>query len=261
MAKRGDFADKDNVAMIQETFAVQSAEQSGEMVDGMIVAAANLLMISALLSLKTHMSMKRESDETELIMMTCFVLGLTLPFLDFIMSVGPRSMVGWIGKMAMLPKEDPTSMNVWNNFGDSDWHALYLVYTVTESLFLWTNIMALGLQGVGFLLLSSVAPTRAGMIWQPKLTILCRVMGGLMLLGFACGMLQEVSPMFGIGYFFIGRLLAGRLLVCVFLVLLGIGFGKVDSLGMQQKLFGEPTGPPPASAEGEQPAAAAESPV
>ena len=215
-----------------------------------------VLIISALLSLKTQMSIKRESDETELIMMTCFILGMVLPFLDFIMSVGPRSVVGWIGQMALLPPEDSTPLNVWNNFKDADWHALYLVYTVTESLFLWTNIMAQGLQGVGFLLLSTIGPTRAGKIWQPKLTLLCQIIGGCLLFGFLCGMLQEISPAFGIGYYFMQLFV--QILLCVFLYFLGAGFGEVDSLGMQQNLFGEPAAPP---SEQQQPAAATESPV
>lgn len=58
---------------------MQSGEQAGEMFDGMVIAGADLLLIAALLSLKTHMAMKRSSDETELIMMTCFVRTLKLP--------------------------------------------------------------------------------------------------------------------------------------------------------------------------------------
>jgi len=41
MSKMGDFGAEDNVAYIKEAFATQAAEQSGEMVDGMIFAAAN----------------------------------------------------------------------------------------------------------------------------------------------------------------------------------------------------------------------------
>jgi hypothetical protein len=76
---RRSFKDENNIALIQEILLVQSGEQAGEMFDGMVIAGADLLLIAALLSLKTHMAMKRSSDETELIMMTCFVRTLKLP--------------------------------------------------------------------------------------------------------------------------------------------------------------------------------------
>ena len=44
-------------------------------------------------------------------------------------------------------------------------------------------------------------------------------------------------------------MLCAGILVPVFLFMLGKGLGKVDSLGMQQGLFKEPEGAPPAEAE------------
>ena len=59
------------------------------------------------------------------------------------------------------------------------------------------------------------------------------------------GMMQEISPIFGIGYYLM-QFLGSQIGVMVFLVLLGQGMGKVDSLGMQQGLFAAEA-PPPAS--------------
>jgi hypothetical protein len=129
------------------------------------------------------------SPDLSLLIAHTQIIGLTLPFVDFLLSAGPRSVVGWIAGMAQvsrypersrctvpnlylsvearcpfhetliavaptqLPADDTSApLNVWNDFSDSDWRSLYLIYTVTESLFLWTNIMAMGLQGVRDLL-------------------------------------------------------------------------------------------------------------
>ena len=78
--------------------------------------------------------------------MTCFALGMTLPFVDFLFSVGPRYTVGEIARIAHIADSDIAEENVWNNFGDDQWRSLYLSYTLTESLFQWTNVMALLLQ-------------------------------------------------------------------------------------------------------------------
>ena len=78
--------------------------------------------------------------------MTCFALGMTLPFVDFLFSVGPRYTVGEIARIAHIADSDTAEENVWNNFGDDQWRSLYLSYTLTESLFQWTNVMALLLQ-------------------------------------------------------------------------------------------------------------------
>ena len=78
--------------------------------------------------------------------MTCFALGMTLPFVDFLFSVGPRYTVGEIARIAHIADSDHAEENVWNNFGDDQWRSLYLSYTLTESLFQWTNVMALLLQ-------------------------------------------------------------------------------------------------------------------
>jgi len=66
---------------------------------------AAVLAIAALLSLKTQMSIKRDSDELELLMMTAFVIGFTIPMLQFCMQAGPRSIVGWIGADAVATWE------------------------------------------------------------------------------------------------------------------------------------------------------------
>ena len=132
--------------------------------------------------------MPATSPDLSLLIAHTQIIGLTLPFVDFLLSAGPRSVVGWIAGMAQvsrypersrctvpndlsvearcpfhetliavaptqLPADDTSApLNVWNDFSDSDWRSLYLIYTVTESLFLWTNIMAMGLQGVRDLL-------------------------------------------------------------------------------------------------------------
>ncbi len=97
--------------MIQEIFKRDEAIQGWEMVDSVISAAAGLLTIATFLCLKTNMSLKRSSDETELVMMCCLILGFLLPFLDALLAAGPRSVVGWIGSMAQTPADD-TMLNV-----------------------------------------------------------------------------------------------------------------------------------------------------
>ena len=99
-----------------------------------------------------------------------------------------------------------------NNFKEADWHALFLVYNVTESLFLWLNIFSQALVGSGFILLSQIGAARAAGIWSPVLTKLSTAIGVLMLIGFASGVLQEASPFFGIGYYLLGRLVGSRAL-------------------------------------------------
>jgi hypothetical protein len=78
--------------------------------------------------------------------MTCFVLGMTLPMIDFLFSVGPRYKVGEIARIALIDDTDLDEGNIWNNFGDEQWKSMYLSYTLTESLFQWTNVMAQLLQ-------------------------------------------------------------------------------------------------------------------
>lgn len=81
------------------------------------------------------------------------MLGMTLPMVDFLFSVGPRYKVGEIARIALtIPDTEPSEENIWNNFGDDQWRSLYLSYTLTESLFQWTNVMAHLLQ---------VVPTRS----------------------------------------------------------------------------------------------------
>ena len=111
--------------MIQEIFKRDEAIQGWEMVDSVISAAAGLLTIATFLCLKTNMSLKRSSDETELVMMCCLVLGFFLPFLDALLAAGPRSVVGWIGAMAQTDA-DGTMLNVCKraaNVGRSAIHA------------------------------------------------------------------------------------------------------------------------------------------
>eukprot|EP01052_Picozoa_sp_SAG31_P017316 SAG31_NODE_1180_length_9525_cov_4.989497_1_plen_308_part_00 len=100
---RGDLHDtnSDGIPLIKEMLFRDETSQSYAVVEGMILGVAALLGIAALLSLKTQMSMKRDSDEQELLMMTAFVIGFTIPMLQFCMQAGPRSMVGWIGADAV----------------------------------------------------------------------------------------------------------------------------------------------------------------
>ena len=97
--------------MIKEIFKRDEAVQGWAMLDSVISAAAGLLTIATFLCLKTNMSLKRSSDETELVMMCCLILGFLLPFLDALLAAGPRSVVGWIGSMAQTPADD-TMLNV-----------------------------------------------------------------------------------------------------------------------------------------------------
>ena len=71
---------------------------------------------------------------------------MTLPMIDFLFSVGPRYEVGEIARIALVDEGITDEDNIWNNFGDEQWRSLYLSYTLTESLFQWTNVMALLLQ-------------------------------------------------------------------------------------------------------------------
>ena len=66
--------------------------------------------------------------------------------IDFLFSVGPRYEVGEIARIALVDEGITDEDNIWNNFGDEQWRSLYLSYTLTESLFQWTNVMALLLQ-------------------------------------------------------------------------------------------------------------------
>jgi len=111
LAVAGDFGSEESVLVIQEIFKRDEAIQGWEMVDSVISAAAGLLTIATFLCLKTNMSLKRSSDETELVMMCCLILGFLLPFLDALLAAGPRSVVGWIGSMAQTPADD-TMLNV-----------------------------------------------------------------------------------------------------------------------------------------------------
>jgi hypothetical protein len=49
----------------------------------------SLLSIAAIQSAKAQMSHKREADEKELLMMTMFTIGFTIPMIQFCMSAGP----------------------------------------------------------------------------------------------------------------------------------------------------------------------------
>ena len=86
------------------------------------------------------------------------MLGMTLPMVDFLFSVGPRYKVGEIARIALIEDTDTSEENIWNNFGDDQWRSMYLSYTLTESLFQWTNVMAQLLQVI-LMLSPSFAPS------------------------------------------------------------------------------------------------------
>jgi hypothetical protein len=130
--------------------------------NGICQSVSCLLAIFALLSLKAQLNMKnpsRISDEKELIAFTCFIIGFLIPMLQFAMMTGPLSFVAWVGSTAQ--KDPPTDDTIWKNFHVHDWHALFLILRIVESIFVWLDSLMCLLLSIGFGAFSMFAAERA----------------------------------------------------------------------------------------------------
>jgi hypothetical protein len=115
--------------MIQDRVLRMSDMVPFMVVNGLFQSLACLLAIFALLSLKTQAGFNKTMDEKEIICYVCFVLGFTIPLLQFAMRSGPVTFIVWIGSDAA--SEAP---EFWKNLNPPDWHMLYIVLRTVESV-------------------------------------------------------------------------------------------------------------------------------
>ena len=137
-------------------------------------------------------------DEKEMICWTCFILGFTIPMLQFAMSTGPISFIAWVGTSAL----DESGDSMWSNFRSSDWHVLYLCIRIVEALFMWLDTLMCLLLAIGFGMFSIFAPARLPKIVNSQMRLAGLVVTGCLFMAFFCGVMREASWFFEIGVVF-----------------------------------------------------------
>lgn len=222
-----NFSHEDNAPMMQDRMVVLRDFQSWLVFEGIFESIACLLAVCTLLCLKAHMNFTRPADEKELVMYACMIFGLTIPMLEFCLRAGPVSFVAWVGSESA--KED----GMWTGFSPTHVQTLMMTLNVVESLFIWLNVFADLLLGVGFILIAMLGSSRAAVIIDNKAKLVAAWTGAMLLLAYFIGLLQAMLTE---EYRLLMGVIAGLntvtalFLMPTFFVLLAIGLGRVSSI-------------------------------
>lgn len=232
-----NFSDPDSAPMILDQLEGDYSFQGFLVAEGLMESMACVAAICCLMALKAQMNYRRPADERELVMYSCFLIGLLIPLLEFSMRAGPVSFVSWVGSEIVKDQEGSTETTVFRGFTDTHIQMMGLMLQTTESLFTWLNVLADLLLGLGFFQLSFIASTRAKIIVDDKTRLLGLWTAGIFFLTALFGILRESATFVGDEGWVLFDLLGlatsvvlGVFLVPTYFVFLGIGLGKVASI-------------------------------
>jgi hypothetical protein len=138
------------------------------------------------------------------------------------MTAGPRGYVNDVGMVAQNPT-NPNDAGRYSNFQPADWHALYQMDEAINRMFRWFDVTNYGLFAIGFACLSMVASERAKIIFTPhqaKLGFAASAASGIC---FILNMLDTTTGALGFLKGPMDNIM--KLIIVVWFVMLGIGFG------------------------------------
>lgn len=232
-----NFSHPDSAELILDRLENMYSFQAWFVAEGLMESVACLAAICCLMALKAQMNYRRPADERELVMYSCFLIGLLVPLLEFAMRAGPMSFVGWLGSEVAKGRGDSADTGVFSGFSDTHLQITMIGLQTTESIFTWLNVVAAMLLGLGFLQLSFIGTERAQIIVDDKARLLGLWTAGMFFLTALFGILRESSTLVGDEAWILFDMLGtatsvvlGVFLVPTYFVFLGIGLGKVASV-------------------------------